>query len=108
MKNDFDELIQNHDLVLVDFFASWCAPCKEIPLVLNEVKSMLGDSIQIIEIDVDLNKTLIERYAVRGVPMLVLFKKGEIVWKHYSLIGSRELIQAISQFDGLVFDQKIG
>jgi len=108
MTNDFDQLLSENQLVLVDFFATWCAPCKEITPVLKEVKSMLGDSIQIIEIDVDLNKTLIERYAVRGVPMLVLFKNGEIVWKHYSLIGFKEVIQAISDFAGLVFDQKIG
>lgn len=108
MTSDFEQLLQEKPLVLVDFFATWCTPCKEIPPVLLEVKTALGDALTILEIDVDQNKVLIEQYGVRGVPMLVLFKNGEIVWKHYSLISSRDLTQAISEFGGGVFDQKIG
>jgi thioredoxin 1 len=92
----FSELITKDKLVLVDFFAEWCGPCKMMSPVLKQVKDDLGDSVSIIKIDVDKNQSLAAKYQVRGVPTLLLFKNGGQVWRQSGLLQKDDLIQIIT------------
>lgn len=77
----FKEIVQSETPTLVDFFATWCGPCKAMQPVLDQLKSDLGEKVRIIKIDIDKNQEVAEKFKVKGVPTFVLFKKGEIIWR---------------------------
>ena len=76
---NFSEIVKSDTPTLVDFFATWCGPCKAMQPVLDQLKTDLGDSIRILKIDVDKNQDVAEKFKVRGVPTFVFFKSGEMV-----------------------------
>ena len=79
--NDFDKLINDEKPTLVDFFATWCGPCRMQAPILEEVKKRVGDDANIIKVDIDQNNAAAARYNVRSVPTLILFKQGEALWR---------------------------
>ncbi|MDE6489554.1 MAG: thioredoxin [Muribaculaceae bacterium] len=79
--SDFNSIINGNKPTLVDFFATWCGPCKVQSPILEQVKSAVGDDANVVKIDVDSNHELAARYRVQSVPTLILFKNGEIVWR---------------------------
>ncbi len=91
----FSEIINKDIPVLVDFFATWCGPCKTLGPILEEVKESLGDAVSIIKIDVDKNEALATKYQVRGVPTLLLFKNGKQVWRESGVFQKKDLITII-------------
>lgn len=94
----FSEIIASDKLVLVDFFATWCGPCKVLAPILEQVKSDLGDSLTIIKIDVDKNNNLATNYQVRGVPTLMLFKNSELKWRQSGVIEAADLKKIVQQY----------
>ncbi len=79
--SDFNEIIQQSKPTLVDFFATWCGPCRMQAPILEEVKKTLGDKVNIIKIDIDQNQPLAQRYNVQSIPTLIVFKGGEALWR---------------------------
>lgn len=94
----FSEIIASDKPVLVDFFATWCGPCKVLAPILERVKSDLGDSLTIIKIDVDKNNNLATNYQVRGVPTLMLFKNSELKWRQSGVIEAADLKKIVQQY----------
>lgn len=83
--SDFNQLINDDKPTLVDFFATWCGPCRMQGPILEDVKNKIGDAANIIKVDIDKNEELAARYNVRSVPTLILFKNGEAVWRTVGL-----------------------
>ena len=79
--SDFNEIIQQSKPTLVDFFATWCGPCRMQATILEEVKKTLGDKVNIIKIDIDQNQPVAQRYNVQSIPTLIVFKGGEALWR---------------------------
>ena len=97
----FNDIIRGNQLTLVDFFATWCGPCKMMQPVLEQLKQQLGDSIRIIKIDVDKNEALALRYRIQSVPTLMLFKNGENIWRQSGAMRLDDLKNLISQYSNI-------
>lgn len=95
MNSKFNQLIQSEKPILVDFFATWCGPCKMLSPVLKEVKEQLGDQISIIKIDVDKNQQVASQYQVRGVPTMILFQKGKQLWRQSGVLDKSTIINIV-------------
>lgn len=91
----FFEHIQNEKPVLVDFFATWCGPCQAMPPILKDVKSHFGNAITILKVDVDKNPELAQQFQIRGVPALMIFKKGQVQWKQSGVMQAADLIETL-------------
>jgi thioredoxin 1 len=97
-KKTFNELIRGEKPVLVDFFATWCGPCKMMEPIIKELSGRVADKATIIKIDVDKNPLVASTYRIQGVPTLMLFKKGEVVWRQSGVLQVHQLEQVIHQF----------
>ena len=82
------EVLEQSKLVLVDFWAEWCGPCKQIAPTLEEIAEKYSENLSVCKVDVDSNRELAMQYNVRSIPSLMIFKKGEMV---DSLIGAVSL-----------------
>ena len=98
MSASFSDIIKSNTPTLVDFYATWCGPCKTMSPILEDFKSKLGDKVKVIKIDVDKNPKAAAAYQVRGVPTLVLFKGGQIKWRQSGVVMAQELIKIVNQF----------
>ncbi len=94
----FSEILQKEKLVLVDFFAEWCGPCKMMAPILTELKTKVGDKATILKMDVDKNPSMAAGYQVQGVPTLILFKNGQPVWRQSGVIATKDLAAIIEQY----------
>jgi thioredoxin 1 len=94
MKSNFSDILAKREIVLIDFFAEWCGPCKIVAPILKEVKDIKPE-ISIIKIDVDKNQELASKYQIRGVPTLMLFKNGQQVWRQSGVLQANQIVQII-------------
>jgi thioredoxin 1 len=91
----FNELIAGDQPVLVDFFATWCGPCKMMQPILEDTARQLGDKVKIVKVDVDRNPLAASKFQVRGVPTLILFHKGNAVWRQSGVVPAHQLVNIV-------------
>lgn len=94
----FNDIINGDKPVLVDFFATWCGPCKVLSPTVETVGKELIGQIRVLKIDVDKNEALSAQYRIQAVPTLIVFKKGEILWRTSGVMDKNALIQQLKKF----------
>ena len=93
-----NEIINGSQLTLVDFFATWCGPCKMMHPVLEQLKEEMVDSLRIIKIDIDKNEALMEQYRIQSVPTLMLFRKGDALWRQSGAMSLSDLKTVVNSY----------
>ncbi|WP_045728610.1 thioredoxin TrxA [Xanthomonas sp. GPE 39] len=95
---DFDaKVLQSDEAVLVDFWAEWCGPCKMIAPVLDDLAEAYDGRLKVAKINVDENRATAIKYQVRSIPMLLLFKNGQIQATQIGAVGKGQLTQMIDK-----------
>lgn len=95
MNAKFQNIINSKKPVLVDFYADWCGPCKQVPPILQQVKSDLKDGIRIIKVNVDKNPFIATKYKIRSIPTLIVFKDGIPQWTGVGVLQATEIKEVI-------------
>ena len=88
---NFNDIINGNQLTLVDFFATWCGPCKQMHPVLEQLKASEGEKLRIVKLDVDKNEALASAYRIQSVPTLMLFRNGELLWRQSGAMSLADL-----------------
>jgi thioredoxin 1 len=95
----FEELITSPIPVLIDFYAEWCGPCKAMKPILEELKRMKGEKIRVAKVDIEKHKELAAYYKIQSVPTLMVFKNGELLWRHSGVMQPKELKEVIEKYE---------
>jgi thioredoxin 1 len=96
MNNSFKKLIHGDKPVFIDFFATWCGPCKAMEPTISGIASTFKDKVRVIKIDIDKNQELASKLQIRGVPTFMLFDKGELLWRQSGGQSEAGLTQVIN------------
>ena len=94
----FKDIISQDKPVLIDFFATWCGPCKVVAPILEEVKAELGEEVGIYKIDVDKNQAISAAYEVQSIPTLMLFRNGELRFRQAGVMSAHAIKEAIATY----------
>lgn len=96
----FEDLIQGKAPVLVDYYATWCGPCKMMHPILEELKKQLGDKVKIIKVDIDnpANRQNVVNHGVQAVPTLMLYKAGKMVWRQSGAMQINQLREVVEKY----------
>ncbi len=94
----YQQLTRKKSLVLIDFYAEWCAPCKKMKPFLEEINREMGSTVEVIRIDSDAEKELCRQLKVDALPALVLYQDGKEVWKHKEFASKNDIVAKIKQF----------
>jgi thioredoxin 1 len=95
---NFNEIINSEIPTLVDFFGTWCGPCKMMEKPLEEIKEEIGERARVLKVDVDTNREAAAKYNVRGVPTFIIFKNGKPVWQQSGAMHKKVLLDKIKEF----------
>jgi len=94
---NFDEEVLNSDKpVLIDFYADWCGPCKQMAPIIEEVANAVSDNVKVVKINVDEENDLTEQYGISSIPTLVFIKDGKVVRNLVGIRDTNELIEYIN------------
>lgn len=91
------ELIQSEQPVLVDFYADWCGPCKSMNPVIKDIAKATEGRVRVVKVNIDKNTAAAQSYGISGVPTFIVFKKGNIVWRHSGTIDKNSLLSVLNQ-----------
>jgi thioredoxin len=93
----FQDLIKSEKPVLVDFYADWCGPCKAMNPIIKEVAKAVEGKARVIKVDIDKSVHAAQFYNVQAVPTFIVFKKGDILWRHSGMIDKKSLMNILTQ-----------
>jgi thioredoxin len=93
----FNDLLKSEKAVLVDFYADWCGPCKAMEPVIKEVAKNVEGKVKVVKINIDKNVQAAQKYSVQAVPTFIIFKNGNLHWRHAGMIDKQSLIKILNQ-----------
>jgi len=93
----FNSIIESDKPVLIDFHATWCGPCKAMGPILKDVSKKVGGKATILKIDVDKNPKVAAKYQVQGVPTLMVFKQGKMLWRQSGVVAANQLVDILEK-----------
>lgn len=96
-EKEFDNEVKE-GIVLVDFFATWCGPCRMMGMTLEEIEKEVGDKVKIVKVDVDEDENLARRFGIMSIPTLLLYVDGKVYEKHVGLWQKDTLVELINSF----------
>ena len=97
MNAKFQNIINSKRPVLVDFYADWCGPCKEMPAILKQVKEDLKEGVRIVKVNVDKNPFIATQYQIKSIPTLIVFKNGSPHWTGVGVQNASEIKKVLRQ-----------
>ena len=93
----YTEAINSANVVLVEFFASWCPHCQRMMPIVDEVKQILGDSAKVIQLDIDQNQETANEVGVEGIPTFIVYKNGKEEWRQSGEMPGEEIVKAVEK-----------
>lgn len=94
----FKDIINGDKPVLIDFYATWCGPCKAMSPIIDSIAAELNGEARILKVDIDKNQAVASHYQVQAVPTLMIFKKGELLWRQSGAMDKMSLLEQIKYF----------
>ena len=91
----FSEILNDDKPVLVDFHAEWCGPCKMMAPELKKFADAHKNQVRILKVDIDKNRATAEHFNIQGVPTLILFKKGKLLWRQSGAMNAQQISQLV-------------
>lgn len=95
---NYNDLIKSNNLVLVEFFASWCPHCQKMMPIVKEVKGELEGRCDVYQFDIDENKELAAENGVESIPTFIIYKDGQEVWRNSGEMTLRQLVGSIEEY----------
>lgn len=92
---DYNKLAKNDNVVLIDFYAPWCQPCKKMAPMFEDISTEYSGKVKVIKINIDANTELIKTLGIEEIPVIKIFRNGKEVWNHTGLVEKSELIDAL-------------
>jgi thioredoxin 1 len=96
-QNEFDEVTKN-GICLVDFYATWCMPCRMFGAILEDIEEEIGENVKIFKVDVDENEALSRKFGVLSIPTILILKDGVLQEKHVGVWSKEDCIEAIKKY----------
>ena len=93
---NFDELLQEEKLVIVDFWATWCGPCRMLSPLLDEVEAEMADKVEVVKVNVDDADEIAMRFRIMSIPTLLFFKNGAMVDRSVGAMPKSALVDKIN------------
>ena len=93
---NFDELLQEEKLVIVDFWATWCGPCRMLSPLLDEVEAEMEDQVEVVKVNVDDADEIAMRFRIMSIPTLLFFKNGQMVDRSVGAMPKSALVDKIN------------
>lgn len=94
--NNFEEIISESRPTVVDFYATWCGPCRRQIPIIDNFKEKMGDVVNVIKVDIDQERELADKYRIQSVPTIMIFKNGEVMWRGSGLQSHTDLMVALN------------